>query len=120
MLKEDSWTQPPLVQVLPDRLVLLLLRGGEVVHRELGEVIPDVVQAGPKPLTVDGRPSWRRDPDGRLAFDAESEWLRDFPTAVTSGLGFRVGLGDGRPRTSTSCWCWGSSTRPTRRRAPSC
>ena len=23
-----------------------------------------------------------RDPDGRLSFDAESEWLRDFPTAV--------------------------------------
>lgn len=92
VLKEDSWTQPPVVKVLPDRLVLTLLRGGEVVHRSVGELIPDVVHAGPKPLTVDGRPSWRRGADGRLVFDSESEWLRDFDTAVSAGLGFRLSL----------------------------
>jgi hypothetical protein len=46
VLKEDSWTQPPLVKVLPDRLVLTLSRGGNVIHEQVGELIPDIVQVG--------------------------------------------------------------------------
>lgn len=92
VLKEDSWTQPPVVKVLPDRLVLTLRRAGKVVHRVVGAVLPDVVHVGPAPLTTDGSPSWQRDADGALVFDADSAWLRDFTTAVSMGLGFRVGL----------------------------
>jgi len=92
VLKEDSWTQPPLIKVLPDRLVLTLWRGGKLVRQEVGALIPDVVHAGPAPLIVDGDASWSRGTDGRLIFDAESEWLRDFKTAVKNGLGFRIPL----------------------------
>jgi hypothetical protein len=92
VLKEDSWTQPPLVKVLPDRLVLTLWRGGKLVHQEMGQLIPDVVQAGPAPLMTDGQASWKRGADGKMIFDAESEWLRDFRTAVNNGLGFRISL----------------------------
>ena len=60
-----------------------------------GELISDVVQAGPTPLMIDGHASWKRGADGRMVFDAETEWLRDFPTAVAMGLGFRVALGPG-------------------------
>jgi hypothetical protein len=92
VLKEDGWTQPPLVKVLPDRLVLTLWRGGQLVRQKVGELIPDVVQAGPAPLMVDGEASWKRGADGKMIFDAESEWLRDFDTAVKIGLGFRLPL----------------------------
>jgi hypothetical protein len=92
VLKEDSWTQPPLVKVLPDRLVLTLWRGGALVRQMVGALIPDVVQAGPAPLTIDGHASWKRGADGRMIFDADSEWLRDFKTAVAMGLGFRISL----------------------------
>ena len=92
VLKEDSWTQPPLVKVLPDRLVLRLSRDGTRIHEVVGELIPDVVQVGPTPLMSDGHASWKRDGDGKMIFDAESQWLRDFPTAVAMGLGFRITL----------------------------
>jgi hypothetical protein len=93
VVKEDGWTQPPLVKVFPDRFVLTLLRGGEPVHTVPGALIPDIVHAGPAPLTDDDGPSWKRGADGRLEFDAESEWVRNFEAAVTMGLGFRVRLG---------------------------
>ncbi|MFD3458314.1 hypothetical protein ACFWVM_01250 [Nocardia fluminea] len=93
VLKEDGWTQPPLVKVLPDRFVLTLSRAGKPIHTVPGNLIPDIVQAGPAPLMIDGHASWKRGADGRLKFDAESEWLRDFDTAVKMGLGFQVPLG---------------------------
>lgn len=95
VLKEDSWTQPPLVKVLPDRLVLTLSRAGTEIHRVTGKLIPDNVQAGPTPLMIDGHASWKRGADGRMIFDEQSEWLRDFKTAVAMGLGFRIALKPG-------------------------
>ncbi|WP_027155705.1 hypothetical protein [Mesorhizobium sp. WSM2561] len=95
VLKEDSWTQPPLVKVLPDLVALTLSRAGKEIHRLIGKLIPDVVQAGPAPLMIDGRASWKRGADGRMVFDTESEWLRDFKAAVEMGLGFRVALKPG-------------------------
>ena len=95
VLKEDAWTEPPLVKVLPDRLVLTLLRGGKIIYRVVGALIDDVVQAGPAPLQGDGTASWSRGPDGKMVFDATSEWLRDFDIAVKMGLGFRVALAAG-------------------------
>jgi hypothetical protein len=95
VLKEDSWTEPPRVKVLPDRLVLLLSRGGAVVHEQVGALIDDVVQAGPSPLQADARGSWSRNTAGEIVFDAGSQWLRDFDVAVGAGLGFRVALGPG-------------------------
>jgi hypothetical protein len=92
VLKQDGWTQPPLVKVLPDRLVLTLLRGGGIIYRMVGALIDDVVQAGPAPLQGDGTASWSRGPDGKMVFDANSEWLRDFDIAMKMGLGFRVAL----------------------------
>jgi hypothetical protein len=95
VLKEDSWTEAPRVKVLPDRLVLLLSRGGALVHEQVGALIGDVVQAGPSPLQADARGSWSRDKAGDIVFDAGSQWLRDFDVAVGAGLGFRVALGPG-------------------------
>ncbi len=93
VLKDDRWTEAPRVRVLPDRLVLMLLRAGAVVHSLTGAVIDDIVHAGPAPLQADGNASWKRDADRRIAFDAQTLWLKDFDTAVAAGLGFRVRLG---------------------------
>jgi hypothetical protein len=95
VLKEDSWTEPPRVKVLPDRLVLQLSRGGAIVHEQVGALVDDVVQAGPSPLQADSRGSWSRNTEGEIVFDAGSQWLRDFDVAVGAGLGFRVALGPG-------------------------
>ena len=95
VLKDDRWTEAPRVNVLPDRLVLSLLRGGTVIHRVDGALIDDVVFAGPAPLTSDGSASWSRDVAGDIVMDDDSRWLADFAVAVDAGLGFRVGLDAG-------------------------
>lgn len=92
VLKQDVWTEPPVVKVLPDRLVLTLLRNGNIVRRVVGALIDDRVQTGPAPLQDGGTDSWSRGADGRMVLDANSEWLRDFDIAVKKGLGFRVPL----------------------------
>jgi hypothetical protein len=94
-LKEDRWTEAPRVHVLPDRLTLMLLRGGRTVRTATGNLIDDVVHAGPAPLMADGKASWARDAQGHIAFDAESLWLKDFDVAVAGGLGFRLALQPG-------------------------
>lgn len=93
-LKEDGWTEPPRIRVLPDRLELLLLRGGTVVHHVPGKPIADTVHAGPAPIAdEDGNGSWERnDTDGRIDFDAKSAWLKDFAIAEQEGLAFRAAL----------------------------
>ena len=95
VLKDDRWTEAPRVTVLPDRLVLSLLRGGAVTHRLEGALIDDIVYAGPAPLTSDGSASWQRDATGAIVMDAGTRWLADFETAVDAGLGFRVALSPG-------------------------
>ena len=65
-------------QVLPDRLVLTMLRAGEVVRSVTGALIEDIVHAGPAPLQADGSASWKRDAPGRIDFDAQTVWLQRF------------------------------------------
>lgn len=95
VLKDDRWTEAPRVTVLPDRLVLSLLRAGAVIDRVEGALIDDIVYAGPAPLTRDGSASWQRDASGTIVMDDGSRWLADFETAVDQGLGFRVALSPG-------------------------
>jgi hypothetical protein len=95
VLKDDRWSEAPRVKVLPDQLVLSLLRGGAVIHRREGALIDDIVYAGPAPLTSGGEASWARDATGAIVMDDDSRWLADFATAVDAGLGFRVELAQG-------------------------
>lgn len=95
ILKQDAWTEPPRVRVLPDRLHLLLLRGGKVVRSVDGRPIADIVHAGPAPVADDGGASWDRDEDdGQIRFDDKSLWLKDFRRAEAEGLGFSLALGE--------------------------
>ncbi len=50
-----------------------------------GGFIPDIVHAGPAPLTSTAIPRGSAARDGRMEFDAESEWLADFEIAVDEG-----------------------------------
>ena len=94
LTKPDAWTEAPHSRVLPDRLVLLGWRGGELIVSAVGALLDDVVVLGPAPLgDPGGGPSISRDPgDQTLALGPSFAWVRDFDEAVGRGLGFRLGL----------------------------
>jgi hypothetical protein len=94
LTKADSWTEAPHSRVLPDRLVLLGWRRGELVVSAVGAALDDVVVLGPAPLgDPGGGPSVSRNPgDQTLDLGPSFVWVRDFDDAVGRGLGFRLGL----------------------------
>jgi len=91
--KPDNWTEAPHSVVMPDRFALMLYHGGKLVHTQLGQRIDDKLIVGPAPVVDEGNPSITRNPaDNRLQYGSDFEWLIDFPTAVSSGMGFMVDL----------------------------
>ncbi|HEY7099775.1 MAG TPA: hypothetical protein VH437_23835 [Terriglobales bacterium] len=91
--KPDNWTEAPHSVVMPDRFVLMLYRGGTLIHSQVGQRIDDKLIVGPAPVEDEGNPSITRNPsDNRLQYGADLQWLIDFPTAVSKGLGFTLSL----------------------------
>jgi predicted nucleic acid-binding Zn-ribbon protein len=91
--KPDNWTEAPHSVVMPDRFVLMAYRGGKVIKTLVGKQINDRLVLGPAPLEDEDKPSITRDAtDNRLKFSDDFLWLTDFPSAVDSGMGFRVPL----------------------------
>lgn len=91
--KPDNWTEAPHSVVMPDRFVLMLYRAGQLIYSQIGQRISDRLIVGPAPVVDEGNPSITRNPaDNRLQYGNDFEWLIDFPTAVTSGMGFVVDL----------------------------
>lgn len=92
--KPDGWSEAPHARVLPDKLVLMLFRGGTPVYvSDPGNPIDDILAAGPAPLAEPGDKLLSHDANNRIAFDAASHWLKDFDEALNKGLAFRVPLG---------------------------
>ncbi len=93
LTKPDSWTQAPHSRVMPDRFVLMAYKSGKLVHTLVGTQITDILVLGPAPLEEDGNPDISRDPaDNRLRYGDDFVWLADFPTALSSGMAFRLPL----------------------------
>ncbi len=91
--KPDNWTEAPHSRVMPERFVLMLYRGGQLIYSQIGQRIADRLIVGPAPLEDEGNPSIARDPaDNQLQYGPDFEWVRDFPTAVANGMAFTVGL----------------------------
>ena len=88
-VKTASWTQAARTDLLPERLVLVLRRGGES-RSVLGAPIPSTVTLGLDP-SAPGAESLRAE-DGSLRPPEPIAWMFDFDAAVAMGLGFRVPL----------------------------
>lgn len=87
--KDQSWTNAPRVELLPERLVLILEADG-VATEVMGEPIPSPLFVGPDPSAPAGEQLEQL--DGDLKLPDELLWLADFKEAQRIGLGFVVGL----------------------------
>lgn len=88
--RRTAWSSAPRVNLLPERLVLIGMSGGEVSLNVLGNLIPSHLLAGPDPNAA---PDQQLKPvNDTLQIPTELAWMFDFPTAVQVGMAFRVDL----------------------------
>ncbi|HST39605.1 MAG TPA: hypothetical protein VLK58_08855, partial [Conexibacter sp.] len=90
--RSRSWSRPPVVRLLPERLLCVVQSGGATVEA-LGEPIPSPLQVGPDPSAT--TPQLRPLLDsGELEVADELLWTTDFERAVKDGMGFRIPLSE--------------------------
>ncbi|QUL38163.1 hypothetical protein [Erythrobacter sp. JK5] len=90
-VKSASWTEAARSDILPERLVVTLIRG-DTVRSEIGKVIPSTVTLGFDPSAPDAEQV--EQVDGVLKLPEAMQWIFDFDKAVEMGLGFRIALSD--------------------------
>jgi hypothetical protein len=90
--KAAAWTRAPHCRVLPDRFVVLTLRGGEVTHVVVGQPIGEIkVGLDPDPEHAQTE-AFSLDADGNLVVGQSIRWMVDFDEAVAQGMAVRVPL----------------------------
>lgn len=87
-LREGSWTEPPVANVLPDMWVLRLIRGDKVVYeRPFDNPVPTPLHVGPSPTPASANSAGQ-------TLDDDSEWLIDFGKAVDNGMAFELPISE--------------------------
>jgi len=87
-LREGSWTEAPVANVLPDQWVLRLIRGGAVVYeRPFDNPVPTPLHVGPSPTPASSTPPGQ-------TLDDDSEWLVDFAKAVDKGMALELPIAE--------------------------
>ncbi|OUL36555.1 hypothetical protein BV375_00035 [Nostoc sp. 106C] len=88
--KQQSWSQAPKVNVLPDRFVLIGYVNNQQVLLTIGNPIPLPLIVGPDPSAS---PQDQLRPDnGDLVIGEDIKWMVDFERAIEVGMGFKIDL----------------------------
>lgn len=90
--QESSWSNPPKVNVFPERFVFLAYEDNELVINTLGNSIPYPLTVGPDPLADDDKQI--RQEDDELMVGGSLNWLIDFNEAVEKGMGFKIRISE--------------------------
>lgn len=86
--KYFSWTQPPRVNVFPDRFVFLGQNEGQPTLQHLFEPLMLPLVVGPDPTDA----QQFIESNGDLELSEDIRWMTDFEAAVQKGLGLKVPL----------------------------
>ena len=87
LTKTSGWSKAPRTDLLPDRFVVMLYQGNELVKEQVGNIIPDELIIGPDPMNPDDAFVTK---DNKLVFGEEFDWTSDFDKAIQVGLGFKI------------------------------
>lgn len=89
MTKTSSWSRAPRTRIMPDKFVVMMYQGGDVVKEIIGRAIPDILELGPDPLEPED--SFKTENE-KLVFGENFSWTSDFQKAVEIGMGFKIPL----------------------------
>jgi hypothetical protein len=88
--KLQSWSVPPMVNVLPERLVIQGFYQNNMELNIIGSPIPSSLIVGPDPSVEEGTDLNLQGDD--LVVSEDMKWLTDFNEAVDKGMGFKIDL----------------------------
>ncbi|HZI25839.1 MAG TPA: hypothetical protein VFD46_12225, partial [Chryseolinea sp.] len=90
--KESSWTTAPHSKVMPDKFVVITVRGGVYKHLVVGKPLPaEKLIVGLDPTTFESD-TFQYDSEGNLIVDEKIKWLTDFNEAVNKGMAVTITL----------------------------
>ena len=94
-IKESSWTEAPHSRVMPDRFVVIAMKGSRFEHIKVGKKIPTNLKLGvdPNKFNTD---AFKHDARGDLIVDPAIKWMTDYPTAVQKGMGVTLSITPGQ------------------------
>lgn len=95
-VKQQSWSLPPTVNVLPERLVVQGFYRGVLDIDVMGEPIGSPLIVGPDPSAKQGESLNLQGDD--LEVNKDIKWLIDFDEAVAKGMGFKINLSPDQAR----------------------
>ncbi|MCC6397935.1 MAG: hypothetical protein IT282_13035, partial [Bacteroidetes bacterium] len=91
-LRLQSWSMPPMVHIMPERLVVQGYFQGEMELNTAGELITSPLVVGPDPSAAEGE---ELDASGEdLKVGDAFKWMVDFDDAVARGMGFKIDLNE--------------------------
>ena len=90
-IKDSSWTQVPHSRIMPDKFVVITMRGGIYRHIQVTESIPANIPVGIHPSMMDNG-AFVYDEDNNLVVDDSIKWLTDFNDAVAKGMALHITL----------------------------
>lgn len=88
LLKEGGWTRAARSGVLPERFLVVAVRGGTVAHAVAGAPVPQDLKLSIDPAP--GAPAGEQfslDTDGDLVVGESIRWMVDYGEAVAKGMG---------------------------------
>ncbi|MBK9629504.1 MAG: hypothetical protein IPO62_00305 [Saprospiraceae bacterium] len=86
--KDNSWSLPARSYVVPDKFVVRLQNGTDVIERESKPVHAYPLILGPDPNSEEDL--FEEDEDGNLSMDGRIRWLYDFDAAVANGMAVKI------------------------------
>ncbi|WP_295116481.1 hypothetical protein [uncultured Chitinophaga sp.] len=90
--KAQSWSQAPLVDMLPERFVVTGYdQNNAVAFQELGRHIPSPLYVAPDP-GLSEEEQFSKDANGDIVMPEELQWMVDFDTAIQNGLGLKINI----------------------------
>jgi hypothetical protein len=89
--KPFEWSRAPRTNVLPDKFVVMLYQGNNIVKEVSGNIIPDELFIGPDPLEAEE--SFKQTAEDKtLSFGNTFDWTSEFEKALQVGMGFKIQL----------------------------
>lgn len=88
-LKEESWSQAPRANIMPDRFVVMAYSGDKEILRTTGNLIPNPLIMGPDPQKAEDE---YRQQDGELQVGKDIAWIYDFDNAIEVGMALKIPL----------------------------
>jgi hypothetical protein len=92
--KAEDWSTAPHANCLPDRFVVITMKGNQFTRIAVGNPVDDTLQLGLDPQKFDDLSLFNIDANGNMNIDDGLKWMTDYDIAVSKGMGITLDITD--------------------------